>query len=282
LVRRLDAFEATALAGTQGSSGPSFSPDGAWIAYIDMGSGEIRKVRSSGGPPITITSLPQSEATGICWGSQETVIFSSTQIGALWSIPAAGGNAAPLTELAATEHEFSHFQPHALLDGSAVLFTCLRFQDDRFRRSIEAVELATGQRRRVLDDACQPQVLPGGHLLYYEGEALKSIDFDTRRLVTSGAPRTVLSPLAGGEIVPLPRFAVSPAGTLAYLPTTTTYLETEMAWFSLDGSSTTALQALTSSTLCGCRPMERELRTPRAHPCLRSGFTISRATHGPA
>ncbi|MFN8583616.1 MAG: protein kinase, partial [Gemmatimonadaceae bacterium] len=54
-VRRLDQLRATALAGTDGATNPSFSPDGARIAFVSGPPWLLRVVPVGGGPPITLT-----------------------------------------------------------------------------------------------------------------------------------------------------------------------------------------------------------------------------------
>ena len=54
-VRRIDATTATPIAGTDGASGPFFSPDGQWLAFVSDVS--LRKVRILGQQPAGPTDL---------------------------------------------------------------------------------------------------------------------------------------------------------------------------------------------------------------------------------
>src|SRR5262249_61326981 len=49
-LRSLDALEGKPIAGTEGASGPFFSPDGQWIGFFAEGA--LKKVAVSGGAPL--------------------------------------------------------------------------------------------------------------------------------------------------------------------------------------------------------------------------------------
>ena len=54
-LRFLSSLEVKPLAGTEGASGPFFSPDSEWIGFFSTG--KLRKVRLRGGSPITICEI---------------------------------------------------------------------------------------------------------------------------------------------------------------------------------------------------------------------------------
>src|SRR5205085_2576036 len=53
--RSLDQLEATPIAGTEGGTGPFFSPDGAWVGFL--AAGKLKKVALGGGTSVTITDV---------------------------------------------------------------------------------------------------------------------------------------------------------------------------------------------------------------------------------
>jgi serine/threonine-protein kinase len=72
-VRTRDSVDARALPGTEGSSGPVFSPDGRWIAFF--AEGKLKKVALDG-QPVTVTSAP--DVRGIAWLDDRTLIAVQT------------------------------------------------------------------------------------------------------------------------------------------------------------------------------------------------------------
>ena len=73
-VRGLDRAEATPIPGTEGASGPFFSPDGAWIGF--WADNKIKKVPVAGGPPATICDVPAGGGWGASWGEDGTIFFA--------------------------------------------------------------------------------------------------------------------------------------------------------------------------------------------------------------
>ena len=73
IVRMLDRPEGNAIPGTEGALGPSFSPDGEWIAY--QTSDVLKKVQATGGPSITLCEgmVP----SGLSWGDDNTIVIGS-------------------------------------------------------------------------------------------------------------------------------------------------------------------------------------------------------------
>ena len=70
-LRSMDGLEVNPIPGTEGATGPFFSPDGQWIAFF--ADGKLIKVSISGGPPVFL-----SDATGgmASWGPNMTPSFS--------------------------------------------------------------------------------------------------------------------------------------------------------------------------------------------------------------
>ena len=95
-LRFLSSLEVKPLAGTEGASGPFFSPDSEWIGFFSTG--KLRKVRLRGGSPITICEI-QSDR-GATWGPGDMIVLNSSGgfgMGLL-RVPASGGTPEPLTQ----------------------------------------------------------------------------------------------------------------------------------------------------------------------------------------
>ena len=113
-VRDLDSASGRALPGTEGARRPFWSPDSRSIGFF-MNS-ELRRIEARGGAPQTITYL-LAGTTGT-WGSDGTILFSSTASPALRSVNAAGG--AVQVETTPAADSTGHRHPQFLPGGTAV------------------------------------------------------------------------------------------------------------------------------------------------------------------
>ena len=74
-VKERDRLEVTALAGTAGVVGaPTFSPDGAWIAFVTR-DGKVQKVPRLGGSAIAIADSAATGFSALAWLEDGTILF---------------------------------------------------------------------------------------------------------------------------------------------------------------------------------------------------------------
>ena len=76
-VRRLEELTATGLPGTEGASGPFFSPDGQFIGFA--ADGALKKVAVAGGPPVTLCPAPVFR--GGSWAETAASSFNPLRLG---------------------------------------------------------------------------------------------------------------------------------------------------------------------------------------------------------
>jgi serine/threonine-protein kinase len=210
LVRELGQLEPRVLPGTEGAEGPFFSPDGQWVAFF--ADSKLKKVALGGGPPLTIADA--GSPRGGAWGAGDRIVFSPTTASPLLSVAASGGPVDTLTRLMGDSAETSHRYPDFLPGGRAVVFTV----QYGARYGISVATLADRRATPLIDDAVMARYAPTGHLLYgSESGALVAVPFDARRLRVTGTPVSLLEAMLIKPAAGTAEFAVSPAGTLAYL-----------------------------------------------------------------
>src|SRR5688572_5594239 len=78
-LRDLARAEATALAGTEGATGPFYSPDGAQIGFW-VGN-TIKKISSAGGAPAVIADVPARAGSAASWDTDGSIYFESNSAG---------------------------------------------------------------------------------------------------------------------------------------------------------------------------------------------------------
>src|SRR6266581_5326325 len=195
-VRKRDDPEMKPLAGTQGAMDPSFSPDGKSLAFV---SDFVLKKLSFDGSVLSLTKV--EDTRGVAWAGDDTLVYAPTVTGGLFQISANGGTPRAITTVDFKKNERTHRWPQVLPDGKAVLFTVgtINSPDNYDGSNIEAVTLATGERRVVLQSASMARYVPTGHLIFARGGILYAIAFDAGSLTTQGKPVPVLQGVAGDK-----------------------------------------------------------------------------------
>jgi serine/threonine-protein kinase len=206
--RRLDEGSATGLPGTERAEGPFFSPDGQWVAFF--ADGKLKKVSVRGGAAISLCDNP-GFVSGT-WGEGGNIV--TTINFSLSQIPAAGGKATTLTELA--PGEAAHRWPQILPGGKAVLFTAYPSMTGVEGATIEALSLRDRRRRIVVSGASWGRYLASGHLIYFDRGMLFAVPFNPDRLQVRGSPTSVLQGVAYSTAWGHPELDVSRTGALVY------------------------------------------------------------------
>jgi eukaryotic-like serine/threonine-protein kinase len=217
-VRRLDAAEAWPLARTEDAQVPAVSPDGQWVAF--WAGGVLKKVRLAGGPVMDLASGVASPPRGLVWGSAGS-LFCGRDL-RIWTMPPEGAPAAVTTP---GESEVSHGLPWPLPGERVLLYTVRKRWWSWGDEAIVAQTLATGVRKTVLTDAADARYVPTGHLVFLRRGVLYAVGFDAERQQVVGKEVPVLDTVAqaltggiDGDVTGAGQYAVSPLGTLAWVP----------------------------------------------------------------
>ncbi|MHC4726673.1 MAG: protein kinase domain-containing protein, partial [Planctomycetota bacterium] len=235
-LRELDKFQARPLPGTEGAISPFFSPDGQWLGYVDHFQRKLKKVSIKGGEPIVLCECLQFR--GGSWGIDDNIIFTpaggSSDESSLWRISASGENKERMTINNINEGEYGHFWPQILPGDKAVLFTSIG--DGFDEHQIEVYSFQTNKRRTIFKGGTYARYIPTGHLIYGRNETLYAVRFDIKQLEIVGPHIPVIS----GIITPQSwsaQFAVSPDGSIAYIPVKARSTELSPAWVDRQGQA---------------------------------------------
>jgi serine/threonine-protein kinase len=159
--------------------------------------------------------IPLCDDPGIgggSWGEDGNII--ATVIFTLSRIPAAGGAATRLTELA--ERESVHRWPQILPSGKAVMFTAYPSLTGADGATIEVLSLRDRRRKTLVRGGTFGRYLASGHLTYIDKGTLFAVPFDADRLEVHGTPTAVLEHVAYSTAWGYPELDVSRTGTLVY------------------------------------------------------------------
>jgi len=214
-VRARDEGESRPLPGTDGASNPVFSPDDRWIAFF---AGNLLKKTSLDGTVIALA--PVNDARGVSWAGDRSLVYTGEAIGPVQTISADGGTPRPVTSVDTAGGERSHRWPEALPGGKTVLFTVgtIASPDNYDASAIDAVDIASGARRTVLEGAAMARYVPPGYLVFARAGVLHAVVFDADRAATRGRPVPVVRGVAGDTPTGAAHFSCSDGGTLAYVP----------------------------------------------------------------
>jgi serine/threonine protein kinase len=220
-IRRLDGVESTPVRGTLGATTSAFSRDGQFMAFVTAG-GELKTTSLADGL-VTNVARDASLLYGVAWPTDDTIVFTRARV--LWVVSRSGGAARQLTTLGANEQ--THGWPSALPDGRAVIFTV----ETDSGPQVEAVTLASGERRVVLSQAARAKFGPESRLFFYRDDRMLAVEFDPTTQSVIGTPTLVLDtvPDLGSGI---PVGDVSPGGLMVF-PLDSP--QRRLVWVSRDG-----------------------------------------------
>lgn len=181
-----------------------------------------------------------ADSRGLTWAGSDRIIFAPDAAGPLSAVSRVGGATSAVSKLEETRGERTHRWPQALPGAEAVLFTVGTFSNpDSYDDSrIEAVVLATGERRVLLTGARMARYVPAsGHLLFARGSTVHAVRFDPRTLSTQGEPVALLRDVDGDSITGASHFACAEDGTFVYVPGSSQASLRKLAWVSRDGTA---------------------------------------------
>jgi eukaryotic-like serine/threonine-protein kinase len=233
-LRSLEGSAATSISGTDGAQNPFFSPNGDWIGFFAQG--KLKKVSTTGGASQTLCDAPSGQ--GGHWAADDTIYFVPFNTSGVWKVPAAGGAPQEVTTVDRSKGEVSHRWPQMLPGGTALLFT-VWLGPGWEEKSLQLQVMDTGERRMLTRGASTGRYLSTGHLVYNrEGiQALMALPFDlaTLRLTDGQAVELAERVWEGGAEGA--QYAVSDAGTVAYVLSYPRRYERRLVWVDRSGKS---------------------------------------------
>ena len=209
-IRRMDELEARRISGTEGedTAGPFFSPDGLWVGYFDLGAGQLKKVRTSGGEPDFLAAAAGG-GFGASWTKNGWILY--IQQPRIMRVPENGGEPSLLVD--AGERVV---YPILLPDGDSLLFRVTSGSG----AGVIVRSLASGKQTILFKDADSGiHYLASGHLVYGSGNDVYVRAFDSKTLAVGNRVALVQNFFRAFS-TSAPQFQVSESGTLVYLPGT--------------------------------------------------------------
>jgi serine/threonine-protein kinase len=233
-LRSQSEFDARPLAGTEGASEPVFSPDGRWLAFYANNS--LAKISIDGGPIETLARV--NDPRGLSWDSPDIITYSPEATGVVYQLNADGTGSPKAVSTRKSAEERTHRWPQALPGNKAVLFTVgvISSPDNYDGASIDAVVLATGERRVLLKGAAMARYMPPGYLLFARGRSVFAVRFNLDRLQVEGSPVVVMQGVAGDSTTGASDFTISNTGIFAYFPGAAEGTQHRLVWMTREAA----------------------------------------------
>ena len=202
------------IRGTEGASGPFFSPDGRFLGFFT--DGKLKKVSADGGTPLVLADC--SAGQGGSFAPDGSVVFSPVHGEGLFRVPADGGPAEALISVDRAAGEGGHHWPQVLPDGRNALVTVEVTGKPYSEARIALVSLETKKLRVLLEGGSDARYVSTGHIVYWSGGELWAVSFDLDELAIRGAPFPVTPDVMAGEPNGFAQYSFSNDGTLVYVP----------------------------------------------------------------
>jgi len=219
-VRSLAEPSAVTLPGTEGAAAPFWSPDSRFIAFF--ADGKLKKIDSSGGPPITLCEAGGDYPSG-SWGSGHSILFAAATQPFISLVADGGGVPGVVLKADASRQERAIRSPSFLPDGRHFLY--LASSPTEKRPYVRLASTQEGKTAPLVANCSRAQYVPGdpnvparggsGYLLYAIEGSLLARPFDSRQLRLVGDPIPAGQEIWQHALIGAGPFSASNNGVLA-------------------------------------------------------------------
>jgi len=223
-IQPLDATRAKSLPGTEGASGPFWSPDSRSVGFFAQG--KLRTTDLEGGLPRDICPALASNSRGAAWSRDGIIVFAPSTSSGFMQVSDQGGTPSPA--IALREGDTSYRFPTFLPDGRHLLFYV---RGSARPPALYVGSVGSATMKRLLDTT-HNGIYSAGYLLTVRHQTLWAYPFDEKQLTIESQPLRVAE-LVGQGNSGLAAFSVSGGGVLAYAHDMTT--PSQLAWFDRAG-----------------------------------------------
>ncbi len=220
VVRRLDRDETKVIDGSEGIMDAALSADGRWIAFVaakDRAQSKVtlKKIALDAGRPTgtaeTLCDLPGSGFYSLCWSSEREIVLAAGWQNTILAVSAAGGEPRVVVKEEHSKEIDNWGELRPLVAGKSILASRWALIGQTIKERVEVVELATGKRTPLLQNAGGANLVAGGYVAARRNQnSLIAARLDLNTLSIIGEPTTVWS---GGGMNS--SFFISANGTLA-------------------------------------------------------------------
>ncbi|HEY6049698.1 MAG TPA: protein kinase, partial [Thermoanaerobaculia bacterium] len=180
VVRSFDSLDLRRLPGVERVRNAFWSPDSREIAFFTEG--KLRRVAADGGPVQTICDAGSGFSGS--WNRDGTILFTKDFGTPVFSVPASGGTARPVTTIDGAAGEVAHFYPVFLPDGRHFVFVARNLDPEK--TSINLASIDGKEVRRLFPADSAPIYAEPGYILFARDASLFARKFDGRAAKLAG------------------------------------------------------------------------------------------------
>ncbi|MEO7964579.1 MAG: protein kinase [Gemmatimonadaceae bacterium] len=212
-IKRRDEVNVRPLAGTEGGSGPFFSPDGAWVGFF--AGGQLREVPTTGGASLKLAESVDPTYNHGAWLTDGSIFYYDVLTHTIRRLRSGEATSQVIASPAMLGARYP-WLPMPLPDARGILFTahltnCVGPVSCRPSR-VYVYDARKDTIRALFDDAVGAWYVPTGHLLYLTSAGtLMAVPWDNTALAATAKPVAIL------DGIQAPGFVVSDQGTVVYL-----------------------------------------------------------------
>ena len=223
-IRSIDELTAKLIAGTEeNTETPLFSPDAQWIGYYSPREQKLKKIAVNGGAPVALHDVA-GQLNSARWNEDNSITYIPFA-GDIMRISPSGGTPESIGK---PKSGSILTNPQILPDRKSILYTS---DSMKGQQKILVQSLKTGETKELFA-GYNAQYLPTGHIVYRlpNNRNLFAIPFNLDRLEVTGGGVPIVEGITS-------YYAISNAGTLAYIPETSGGATTKrtLLWVNREG-----------------------------------------------
>ena len=215
--------------------GPSFSPDGEWILYVE--NSLLHRVRSEGSAPQEISDI---ESTfGAHWVDGNTILYTNFRDGKLYRMTSAGRS--PELVQGQIDLGLVHSFPYQINSDGALIYT-IHPKESVSLGNIYLLDPAIGQSTLLIEDAFNAKYATSGHIVFVRDGSIWAVPFDESSLKIVGEEVPVITGVETWADRGISNYDFSDYGRLVYLPGeqltpgAARVSEANLVWINKDGT----------------------------------------------
>ena len=212
-VRPIDSLQAQPFPDTEGARFPFWSPDSRFIGFF--AGGKLKKVEAAGGPPLTLCDAPFGR--GGTWNREGVILFTPSQSSPVHRVPAAGGEAIPVTTLDQSKNMQSHRWPFFLPDGHHFLYLAGGpYTSKESPTNTIMVGSIDSRESKALFPSYSNAIYASGRIVFLRQHTLMAQPFDAKSLKLTSDALPIADPVQQDEARIIGLFSASENGVLTY------------------------------------------------------------------
>ena len=222
--RALDAFETTALPGTEFAAAFTISPDSRWVAAVTYVSEQVTDMQivkvplDGSSPPVRLAGWDRGWDDSIVWLADGDLMALHETAGTLHRLPSGGGAWREAGRIDTGGVTGYPQLARTIVDADGVMMSLVTWSSGDYQQGQWLLDPASGRATKLVDSGGRAVVAPTGDLVFSRGDTLLASAFDRVGPRLTGDVRALATGLRTAAGWSPGEFSLSSTGTLVYVP----------------------------------------------------------------